>query len=78
MTEGYEDTYPQKRKGKFPTMLRNATLGWSDTHIAEVAGYSRSLISRWKNGVRNPSLQAFEDVLNSCGYELVMRKKNGR
>jgi len=78
MKEGYEDSFPLKRQDKFTLMLREATLGWSDQSVARKAGYGISTITRWKTGARNPSLQAFEDVLNSCGHELVMRKKHGR
>jgi hypothetical protein len=43
--------------------------------ICDRAGVAHGTIQQWRSRDRNPSLFLFECVLNTLGYELIIRKK---
>ncbi len=60
---------------KFKAMLETALQGRTQVAVAEKAGYDPHTISRWMQQTRTPNLHAFEAVLNACGYELTIKRK---
>jgi transcriptional regulator with XRE-family HTH domain len=50
--------------------------GLSQDQLCRVAGIGpRSTISQYERHGKCPSVYRFEDILNACGYELIIRKK---
>jgi len=47
----------------------------SQRDVADEAKVSAAAMRRWRNGEREPSLQAVEAVVNALGYDLVLRKR---
>jgi transcriptional regulator with XRE-family HTH domain len=46
-----------------------------DQALAAVTGYSPTAIRNWRNGRRQPPLQAATDLATVLGYDLVLQKK---
>jgi DNA-binding phage protein len=62
---------------KFGNMLIKAIASKNPRQVCRVAGYSPETIKRWLARGQSGGIHAVEDILNACGYELVMRKIDG-
>ena len=60
---------------KFKAMLETALQNRKQVAVAAESGYNKNTISRWMQQTRAPNLLAFEAVLNACGYELTIKRK---
>lgn len=60
---------------KFKAMLDIALQNRTQVAVAAKAGYDPHTISRWMQQTRAPNILAFEAVLNACGYELSIKRK---
>ena len=60
---------------KFNAMLKVALQNRTQVAVATKAGYDPHTISRWMQKTRTPNVHAFEAVLNACGYELTIKRK---
>lgn len=49
--------------------------GLSQERLAVLTGLGRSAISQYEHKDICPSVYRFEDILNACGYELIVVKK---
>lgn len=52
--------------------------GLSQERLADQSGLYRSAISQYENKDICPSVYRFEDILEACGYELIIRKKGSK
>jgi transcriptional regulator with XRE-family HTH domain len=47
---------------------------WSQEDVAAQSGVSSSTMRKWRRGDRNPRLSELEAVINTLGYELVLKE----
>lgn len=64
-------------KCKFSKMLIEALGDKCPFELAKRTGYARHTLYRWLVLGQSGRVHTLEDVLNACGYELVMRKIDG-
>lgn len=63
--------------GNVPDVIRSLRkeAGLSQERLAERIGASRSQICVYEKRNICPSVYRFEDIVEACGYELIIRKK---
>ncbi len=49
--------------------------GLTQERLCAMVGCPKSTISQYERKGNCPSVYRFEDLLNACGYELIIRKK---
>lgn len=59
------------------TSLKAARLdaGLSQAQLAEKVGMAQSLISAYERGQNSPGILVFARIMNACGYEVLVRKR---
>ena len=52
--------------------------GLTQRELASLVGTYPTSISQYERDINCPKVYTFEDILNACGYELVIKKKGSK